>query len=132
MKLLNIWKRIVKQPISLTRDKDAVVIIDGKEYKIEKIKYENGQMVGFEILEKIEGESRWISVYDRLPTREECWKNDGRFIVTNGQRVYQRHYFPELPYFFEPEPFRKEEDTYDRCVVGWQEMPEADINLVYM
>ena len=31
----------------------------------------------------------WIPVSERLPNMEECQKNDCRFIVTDGDRVYE-------------------------------------------
>lgn len=33
--------------------------------------------------------NRWIPVSERLPNMEECQKNDCRFIVTDGNRVYE-------------------------------------------
>lgn len=48
MKLVSVWKRIGRQPLKLTRNKDAVVIVNGKEYPITSIKYVNGVFVGFE------------------------------------------------------------------------------------
>ena len=49
MKLLEIWKRIGKQPLRITRQKDAVVFLGGKEYKISNIVYDRGQFIGFNI-----------------------------------------------------------------------------------
>lgn len=48
MKLIEIWKRLGKQPLKITQNKDALVFIDGKEYVISKIRYDNGEFVGFE------------------------------------------------------------------------------------
>lgn len=48
MKLIEIWKRLGKQPLKITQNKEALVFIDGKEYVISKIRYENGVFVGFE------------------------------------------------------------------------------------
>ena len=47
MKLLEIWKRIGKQPLKITRQKDAVVFVDGKKHKISNIVYDKGQFIGF-------------------------------------------------------------------------------------
>lgn len=48
MKLTEIWKRLGKQPLKITQNKEALVFIDGKEYVISKIRYDNGIFVGFE------------------------------------------------------------------------------------
>ncbi len=48
MKLLEIWKRIGKQPLRITRQKEAIVFVDGEEYKISKIRYRKGEFIGFE------------------------------------------------------------------------------------
>lgn len=36
--------------------------------------------------------SEWIKCTDRLPTMEECQENDCRFIATDGNRTYERHF----------------------------------------
>lgn len=48
MKLVEIWKRLGKQSLKITQNKEALVFIDGKEYVISKIRYDNGIFVGFE------------------------------------------------------------------------------------
>lgn len=48
MKLIKIWKRLGKQPLKITQNKEALVFIDDKEYVISKIRYDNGIFVGFE------------------------------------------------------------------------------------
>ena len=48
MRLIEIWKRLGKQPLKITQNKEAVVFIDGKEYVTSKILYDNGEFVGFE------------------------------------------------------------------------------------
>lgn len=59
MKLLEIWERIGKQPLRITRRKDAIVFVGDSEYKIKSIRYDHGQFIGFEteLKEKVE----WIS-----------------------------------------------------------------------
>ena len=52
MKLLEIWKRLGKQPLKIAQHQEAKVFIDGKEYIITKIRYENGRWGGFEAEEK--------------------------------------------------------------------------------
>lgn len=48
MRLIDIWERLGKQPLSVTQHKDAIVFVNGEEYVISKIKYENGKLIGFE------------------------------------------------------------------------------------
>lgn len=48
MKLIEIWKRLGKQPLKITRNKEAVVFVDDKEYIISKIRYDRGKFLGFE------------------------------------------------------------------------------------
>lgn len=48
MKLIEIWKRLGKQPLRVTQHKEAIVFINGEEYVIEKVKYNSGQFIGFE------------------------------------------------------------------------------------
>lgn len=38
------------------------------------------------------GDGGWISVGERMPNKEEWLKDDGRFIVTDGNRRYQSIY----------------------------------------
>ena len=59
MKLLDIWERIGKQPLRITRRKDAIVFIGNAEYRIKNIRYDCGRFMGFEaeLKEKVE----WIS-----------------------------------------------------------------------
>lgn len=52
MKLLEIWKRLGKQPLPTTKYQDAKVFINDKEYIITKVKYESGRWIGFEAVEK--------------------------------------------------------------------------------
>ena len=59
MKLLEIWKRIGKQPLRITRRKDAIVFIGDSEYRIKNIRYDRGQFIGFEAKPKEKVE--WIS-----------------------------------------------------------------------
>ena len=76
-----------------------------------------------EIAEQLaeEHNNGWISVDDRLPNKEEYLKDDGRFIVTDGNRAYQSHYdiyngmfvwsgFASVP-------------QEDKCVIAWQPLP---------
>lgn len=48
MKLLEIWKRIGKQPLRITRRKDAIIFIGNSEYRIKNVRYNHGKFMGFE------------------------------------------------------------------------------------
>lgn len=67
MKLLEIWKRIGKQPLRITRRKDAIVFIGDFEYKIKSIRYDRGKFIGF-VAEKIE---EWIS--EEIKPKQDEW-----------------------------------------------------------
>ena len=89
-----------------------------------------GAEKAIEIVNRVASEhgDGWIPCSKRLPSKEEYLKNDGRFIVTDGNRVYQSIYdiygsrFRTLRFFsnggrdssFEP----------DNCVVAWCPLPE--------
>lgn len=76
----------------------------------------------------------WIPVSDRMPTKEEYNENDGRFIVTDGQRKYQSLYdiyegkgFVDIIYLGR---CNFAENTDER-VIAWQPFPKIqkeDIN----
>lgn len=79
-----------------------------------------------DILEKAM-RNNWILVGERLPTREEYIKNDGRFIVTDGNRVYQSLFdiyekkcFIDLTYKGNCEF----DEQIDNRVIAWQVLPE--------
>lgn len=69
MKLLEVWKRIGKQPLRITRQKDAIVFVGGKEYEISKIIYDNGKFIGFET-EPIK-QIKWVS--EKIKPRQDEW-----------------------------------------------------------
>lgn len=50
MKMIDIWKRIGKQPLHITQHSEAKVFIDDREYYITGIRYENGQPLGFDVV----------------------------------------------------------------------------------
>lgn len=80
MKLLEIWKRIGKQPLRITRRKDAVVFIGNSEYRIKSIRYDHGKFIGFEA-EQI----KWTS--EKNKPREDEW-----VIVRNKEgKEYRNH-----------------------------------------
>lgn len=74
---------------------------------------------------KAEYNNGWIPVEERLPSKEEYLKDDGRFIVTDGNRSYQSIYdiyrrcFRTLKSRF----VSQWEFEEDKCVIAWQPLP---------
>ena len=60
MKLLELWERIGKQPLRVTKNKDAIVFVKGEGYEISGIRYESGKIIGFETKEKPQWYSEMI------------------------------------------------------------------------
>lgn len=52
MKLLEIWERLGRQSLTITKYQEAKVFIDDKEYIITKVKYDSGKLMGFEAMRK--------------------------------------------------------------------------------
>ena len=79
-----------------------------------------------DIIHKHMGNDGWIPVEERMPTKEEFLKDDGRFILDDGNRRYQglfdiydgkfkfsRHISGIHYELFE-----------DKCVIAWQPLPD--------
>lgn len=70
----------------------------------------------------------WISVDDRLPTKEEYIANNGLFIVSDGNRTYAEYFdvYNSMKYFGEPtmNGFR-----VDKCVTAWMPLPTPYENI---
>ena len=71
---------------------------------------------------------KWIPCSERLPNKDEYLKNDGRFIVTDGNRVYQSiydiysaHCFRTLVLF---DFGSRSNFEVDNCVIAWMPLPE--------
>lgn len=47
MRLIDIWKRLGKQPLHITQHTEAKVFIEDREYYITGIKYESARLLGF-------------------------------------------------------------------------------------
>lgn len=78
-----------------------------------------------EVVEQIEKEynNGWIPCSERLPSEEECQENDNRFIVTDGNRSYQRYFDYKEQEFVEPMYQNTFNTYYDKCVTAWQPLP---------
>jgi len=87
----------------------------------------NGKMCQFVACAlKAMNESRWIPESERLPSMEECQKNDCRFIVTDGNRRYQ-DWFNYIDGYFQSYNCNGTEFSLlrrDNLVVAWKPMPE--------
>ena len=73
----------------------------------------------------IEAHGTWMPCSKRLPTEEEYRQCDGRFIVTDGGRVCQRHFDIYDSKKFVEYMYRNTFNTYfDDCVIAWMPLPE--------
>ena len=69
-----------------------------------------------------ENSSRWISVSDRLPNSDEYVKNNGLFIVSDGNRSYSEWYdLYGKKRFGEP---TMNGFCIDYAVIAWMSLPE--------
>jgi len=73
MKLIEIWKRLGKQPLRITQHKNAIVFVDDKEYEISGIRYDSGKLIGFETKPLPQWFSEMIKpeVHKRVIVRDE-------------------------------------------------------------
>lgn len=64
----------------------------------------------------------WILCSERLPTIEECLKNDCRFILDNGNRRYQGTFdYIEKRFVYSNWKGMRT----DNCVIAWKLLPET-------
>lgn len=74
------------------------------------------------VTSSIEQEPRWIPVTERLPNREEYIANNGRFIVSDGERSYSEYFdIYDKECFGEPTMYGF---RVDRVVAAWMPLPE--------
>jgi hypothetical protein len=68
----------------------------------------------------------WIPCSERLPTKEEYCKNDGRFIVSNGIKSYECTFDVYEEIFKQFEYNRKGiwMEYVDDKVIAWQPLPK--------
>lgn len=71
--------------------------------------------------------NQWILCSERLPTKEEYLKDNGRFIVTDGNRVYQSLYdiYETERFVFITGGNTNFKREVDKCVIKWQPLPNA-------
>ena len=82
------------------------------------------------IVQEVAKDGGWIPCSERLPNREEYLKDDGRFIVTDGNRVYQsiydiydQHCFKTLKLFHFVGGIQSANFEMDKSVIAWQPFP---------
>lgn len=63
----------------------------------------------------------WIQCSEQLPTKEECIKNDCRFIVSDGNRVHQGTFDYEINHFVWHSCSGIQ---MDRVTIAWMPLPE--------
>lgn len=87
---------------------------------------ENACPYGMAITALQEPERKWIPVSKRLPNREEYLKNDGRFILDDGNRRYQGLFdiYDGKFKFSKHISGISYELIEDNCVIAWQSLPE--------
>lgn len=94
-------------------------------YKYGNINALCGLNIAKEIIRKHMNDG-WIPVEERLPTKEEYLKDDGRFILDDGNRRYQGLFDIYDGKF----KFSRHIDGInyelfeDKCVIAWQPLPE--------
>lgn len=69
----------------------------------------------------------WIPCSERLPNREEYLENDGRFILTDGNRRYQGLFdIYHDKFMIMHRRYRQNwsSPAEDKCVIAWQPLPE--------
>ena len=68
----------------------------------------------------------WIPVEERMPTKEEFLKDDGRFILDDGNRRYQGlFYVYDGKFKFSRHISGIHYELFeDKCVIAWQPLPE--------
>ena len=79
-----------------------------------------------EVKDKLEA-LQWIPCSERMPNKDEYLKNDGRFIVTDGNRVYQSIYIYSAHCFRTLVLFdfgSRSNFEVDNCVIAWMPLPE--------
>ena len=65
----------------------------------------------------------WIACTDRLPTREEYQRGNGRFLVTDGNRTYEAEFDIYESHTFGKSRMSTDWFVTDKCVTHWQNEP---------
>jgi hypothetical protein len=107
----------IEKAIRAMKNLDDVISITESEHKSVKL--------AISALEK-QLNNGWIPCSERIPNKDEYNKNDGRFIVSDGNKTYQCLFDVYDGEFKKLEYNRK--GTYmeylDNLVIAWQPLPE--------
>lgn len=110
--------KIIK--IVLAVAEDFEIIVQGEEFTEEKCK--EAVEIVTEALSSSEKPNKWIFVSERLPNRDEYIKNNGLFIVSDGNRSYSAWYdIYDTQSFGEP---TMSGFHIDYAVTAWMPLPE--------
>lgn len=91
--------------------------------------YVYGVEAAIKIVQEVAKDDGWIPCSERLPSKEEFLKNDGRFIVTDGNRVYQSTYdiyeqcFKTMKMHAIIDMGYRSSFEVDNCVIEWMPFP---------
>ena len=68
---------------------------------------------------------QWINCSERLPSMEECCTNDGRFLASDGNRVYSCLFDPYDEQWKELRfgHYNEWKEVIDHCVTMWMPLP---------
>ena len=77
----------------------------------------------FEVLKEDKYNNGWIACTDRLPTREEYQRGNGRFLVTDGNRTYEAEFDIYESHTFGKSRMSTDWFVTDKCVTHWQNEP---------
>ena len=100
-------------------------------HKSERCKgFNDGIHTVMKIIQEESKNDGWIPCSEKMPNWEEYQKNDGRFIVTDGNRVYQSIFdiyansgFRTLKLFHFVGGTQTANFEVDNCVIAWQPLP---------
>ena len=78
-----------------------------------------------DIIKKQPKIGEWILCSDRMPTKDEYLKDDGRFIVDDGNRRHEGLYDIYEGRFYSPSPIGSCFAFFaDKNVIAWQPLPD--------
>lgn len=95
---------------------------DHKDDYIEELEAEVEELKAANMERLVEDCGGWIPCKDRLPTMEECQKNDCRFILDDGNRRYGGLFDYEKQCFTQFGFWRGLVE--DKCAIAWQPLPD--------
>lgn len=111
-------------------DRIGVIRMIDEKKLIEIIESYRGDIFASEIVELIKqmptvAASKWIPCSERMPNKEECLKDDGRFMLDDGNRRYEGLFdiYDGKFKFGKHISGLRYELFEDNCVIAWQPLP---------